>query len=106
MRNQGARVERVTGASRPDLKAVLSRLAQLEVNELLVEAGPELSGALVREDLIDELLLYIAPKLLGPQAKSLLELPPLTELGAAPAFTLVEEARVGTDLRLLLRPKK
>jgi diaminohydroxyphosphoribosylaminopyrimidine deaminase / 5-amino-6-(5-phosphoribosylamino)uracil reductase len=51
-------------------------------------------------------LLYIAPKLLGPQAKALLELPPLSELAAAPEFTLVEEARVGADLRLLLRPKK
>ncbi len=106
LRNQGARVERVTGASRPDLKAVLSRLAQLEVNELMVEAGPELSGAFVREGLIDELLLYVAPKLLGPQAKALLELPPLTELGAAPGFTIVEQTRVGADLRLLLRPKK
>jgi diaminohydroxyphosphoribosylaminopyrimidine deaminase/5-amino-6-(5-phosphoribosylamino)uracil reductase len=65
-----------------------------------------LSGAFVREGLVDELLLYVAPKLLGPQAKALLELPPLTELGAAPGFTIVEETRVGADLRLLLRPKK
>ena len=104
LRNLGARVERLTGAARPDLAAVLSRLAQLEMNEVLVEAGPELSGAFMREGLVDELLLYVAPKLLGPQAKPLVDLPIFTELGAAPRFTIVDEARVGEDLRLLLRP--
>jgi diaminohydroxyphosphoribosylaminopyrimidine deaminase/5-amino-6-(5-phosphoribosylamino)uracil reductase len=104
LRNQGARVERLTGATRPDLRAVLSRLAQLEMNELLIEAGPELSGAFMREGLVDELLLYVAPTLLGPQAKPLVDLPALTDLGAAPRFSIVEEARVGDDLRLLLRP--
>jgi diaminohydroxyphosphoribosylaminopyrimidine deaminase / 5-amino-6-(5-phosphoribosylamino)uracil reductase len=104
LRNHGARVERVTGATRPDLRAVVSRLAQLEMHEVLVEAGPELAGAFLREGLVDELLLYIAPKFLGPQAKPLVELPALTELGAAPRFTIVEELRVGEDLRLRLRP--
>jgi diaminohydroxyphosphoribosylaminopyrimidine deaminase / 5-amino-6-(5-phosphoribosylamino)uracil reductase len=93
LRNHGARVERVTGATRPDLRAVISRLAQLEMNEVLIEAGPELSGAFLREGLIDELVLYIAPKILGPQAKALVDLPALTELSAAPRFTLVEETR-------------
>ena len=106
LRNQGARVERVTGATRPDLRAVLSRLAQLEMNEVLLEAGPELSGAFVGEGLVDELLLYVAPKILGPQARALLDLPALTELGAAPGFTIVEETRIGEDLRLRLRPAR
>lgn len=104
LRNLGARVERVTGATRPDLRAVISRLAQLEMNEVLIEAGPELSGAFLREKLVDELVLYVAPKILGPQAKALVDLPLLTELGAAPRFALMEEARVGEDLRLRLRP--
>jgi diaminohydroxyphosphoribosylaminopyrimidine deaminase/5-amino-6-(5-phosphoribosylamino)uracil reductase len=104
LRNQGARVERLTGARRPDLHAVLSRLAQLEMNELLIEAGPELSGAFMREGLVDELLLYVAPKLLGPQGKPLVDLPVFTELGAVPRFSIVDEVRVGEDLRLLLRP--
>jgi diaminohydroxyphosphoribosylaminopyrimidine deaminase/5-amino-6-(5-phosphoribosylamino)uracil reductase len=104
LRNHGARVERVTGATRPDLRAVISRLSQLEMNEVLIEAGPELSGAFLREGLIDELVLYVAPKILGPQAKALVDLPALTELSAAPRFTLVEETRIGEDLRLRLRP--
>jgi diaminohydroxyphosphoribosylaminopyrimidine deaminase/5-amino-6-(5-phosphoribosylamino)uracil reductase len=106
LRNQGARVERVTGATRPDLGAVLSRLAQLEMNEVLVEAGPGLAGAFLREDLVDELMLYVAPKLLGPQGKALVDLPVLTSLDAAPRFTIVEERRVGEDLRLRLRPAR
>lgn len=106
LRNQGARVERVTGTTRPDLAAVLSRLAQFEMNEVMIEAGSQLSGAFVREGLVDELLLYIAPKILGPQAKALLDLPALTDLASALRFTLVDEARVGEDLRLLLRPAR
>jgi diaminohydroxyphosphoribosylaminopyrimidine deaminase / 5-amino-6-(5-phosphoribosylamino)uracil reductase len=72
----------------------------------MIEAGPQLSGAFMREGLVDELLLYLAPKILGPQAKALLDLPALTDLESALRFTLVEEARVGEDLRLLLRPAR
>jgi len=84
---------------------VLERLGELEVNELLVEAGPTLSGELVRQSLVDELLLYVAPKLLGDKARPLLELPALAGLSEARAFTLLDTQPFGDDLRLRLRPR-
>jgi diaminohydroxyphosphoribosylaminopyrimidine deaminase/5-amino-6-(5-phosphoribosylamino)uracil reductase len=57
----------------------------------------------VRAGLADELLLYVAPVLLGPQARALLTLPELTELAAGPRFDIVETRELETDLRLRLR---
>ena len=65
---------------RLDLAAVIDRMGELEVNELLVEAGPTLSGEMLRQGLVDELLLYLAPKLLGPQGLPLVDLPELGDL--------------------------
>jgi len=104
LERQGARIERLSAPQMFNLSGVLTRLAQMEVNELLVEAGPTVSGAFMREALVDELLLYVAPLLLGPQGRPLLELPLLTELRAARRFAIIEESRVGGDLRLRLRP--
>jgi diaminohydroxyphosphoribosylaminopyrimidine deaminase/5-amino-6-(5-phosphoribosylamino)uracil reductase len=102
----GARIETLPAvAGRVPLAAVLERLGELEINELQVEAGPTLAGELLRQALIDELLLYLAPKLLGPQARPLLELPELADLDAAPSLSICEVQRVGDDLRLLLKPR-
>jgi diaminohydroxyphosphoribosylaminopyrimidine deaminase/5-amino-6-(5-phosphoribosylamino)uracil reductase len=102
-----ARVERLrVKRSHLDLPSVLARLAELEVNDVLVEAGPRLSGAFLAAGLVDEWLLYVAPKLLGEGAKPLATLPRLTKLDAAPEFTMVDSKVVGQDLRLRLRPKK
>ena len=102
---RGARVEELpSAAGRLDLSAVLDRLGELEVNELLVEAGPTLAGELIRHALLDELLLYVAPKLLGPQGRPLVELPELAKLQDAHSFTLVDVQRLGEDMRLQLRP--
>jgi diaminohydroxyphosphoribosylaminopyrimidine deaminase/5-amino-6-(5-phosphoribosylamino)uracil reductase len=103
LRLKGARVETVAGADALDLSAVLARLGELEVNEVLVEAGPTLTGALVGQRLVDELLLYIAPRLLGPQGRPLFELPQLENLQQAEAFKIMETRQVGSDLRLRLR---
>jgi diaminohydroxyphosphoribosylaminopyrimidine deaminase/5-amino-6-(5-phosphoribosylamino)uracil reductase len=103
---RGARIETLPAVDeRVPLPAVLDRLGELEMNELQVEAGPTLAGELLRQGLADELLLYVAPKLLGPAAQPLLAFPELTELDAAPAFAIAEVARVGDDLRLRLRPR-
>jgi diaminohydroxyphosphoribosylaminopyrimidine deaminase/5-amino-6-(5-phosphoribosylamino)uracil reductase len=88
-----------------DLFAVFQRLAQLEVNEVLVEAGPTLAGQLLTTFFADELLLYIAPKLLGPQGRPLVNLPELQSLQDAWGFSLVDAKRFGDDLRLRFRPK-
>jgi diaminohydroxyphosphoribosylaminopyrimidine deaminase/5-amino-6-(5-phosphoribosylamino)uracil reductase len=103
---RGARVESLpTVGDRLMLPAVIERLGELEANEVLVEAGATLAGELLREELVDELLLYIAPKLLGPAARSLVELPQLRELADAPAFTLIDMQQLGEDVRLRLRPR-
>lgn len=103
---RGARVEVVAeAAGMPDLNAVLERLGRAEVNELQVEAGATLAGALLQQRLVDELLLYVAPKLLGPQGRPLVELPELTSLHDAQVLELAESQRVGEDLRLRLRAK-
>ena len=102
---RGARIETVpTISGRLDLHAVLARLGQLEINELLVEAGPTLAGELLARGLTDELLLYIAPRLLGPQARPLARLPELRDLRDSPGFEIIETQRIGADLRLRLRP--
>jgi diaminohydroxyphosphoribosylaminopyrimidine deaminase/5-amino-6-(5-phosphoribosylamino)uracil reductase len=102
----GASVEIVPGSDGLlELPAVLARLAELEVNEVLVEGGPTLAGQLITEFLADELLLYVAPKLLGPQAFPLLDLPQLHNLEDAWGFSLFDVQRIGDDLRLRLRPR-
>jgi diaminohydroxyphosphoribosylaminopyrimidine deaminase / 5-amino-6-(5-phosphoribosylamino)uracil reductase len=103
---RGARVESLPAADGfIDLAAVLDRLGELEVNELLVEAGGTLAGQLLRQQLADELLVYAAPRLLGPAARALVQLPELTDLAQAPGFAFVEATPVGEDLRMRLRPK-
>jgi diaminohydroxyphosphoribosylaminopyrimidine deaminase/5-amino-6-(5-phosphoribosylamino)uracil reductase len=96
------------GADTPrlSLPAVLDRLGAREINELWVEAGPRLAGALLGEALVDELILYIAPKLLGPQARPLVEMEELPNLHAAPGFAVVETRQIGDDVRLRLRRRE
>jgi diaminohydroxyphosphoribosylaminopyrimidine deaminase/5-amino-6-(5-phosphoribosylamino)uracil reductase len=85
---------------------VTARLAELEVNELLVECGPRLAGAFVTAGLVDELLLYVAPTLLGADAAPLLHVSGLRSQGSLPAFDIHDVRRIGDDLRLILIPKK
>jgi diaminohydroxyphosphoribosylaminopyrimidine deaminase/5-amino-6-(5-phosphoribosylamino)uracil reductase len=102
-----ARVERIRVLkSHLNIGRVLARLAELEINEVLVEAGPRLTGALLSAGLVDEWLVYLAPKLLGRDAKPLATLARLTRLDAAPQFELLESQIVGPDVRLRLRPQK
>ncbi|WP_426662704.1 bifunctional diaminohydroxyphosphoribosylaminopyrimidine deaminase/5-amino-6-(5-phosphoribosylamino)uracil reductase RibD [Rhodanobacter aciditrophus] len=86
-----------------DLAAVLAELARREVSEVHVEAGPALSGALFAQGLVDELLLYVAPVLLGDQARPLLQLPPLATMADRWNLRLVDQRQVGADWRLRLR---
>jgi diaminohydroxyphosphoribosylaminopyrimidine deaminase / 5-amino-6-(5-phosphoribosylamino)uracil reductase len=90
---------------RLDLVAVIDRMGELEINELLVEAGPTLSGEMLRQGLVDEVLLYVAPKLLGPQGLPLVDLPQLSDLQDALGFTVAGVQRLEDDLRLRLRPR-
>ena len=103
---KGARIEEVpSDDGYLDLFAVLKKLGEMEVNEVLVEAGPTLAGQLLTTFLVDELLLYVAPKLLGPQGRPLVNLPELQSLQDAWGFSLFDAKRFGDDLRLRMRPK-
>jgi len=84
-----------------DLSTLLTELARREVNELHVEAGHNLNGALLRAGLVDELLVYLAPKLLGTGA-GLAAIGPLETLADALDFEYQEVTQVGPDLRLRL----
>ncbi len=88
-----------------DLRAALALLAGRGCNELHVEAGPTLCGALFAAGLVDELLLYIAPLLLGDSARPLLQLPALADMAARWQLQTVDRRVVGDDLRLRLRPR-
>ncbi|HEX6999766.1 MAG TPA: bifunctional diaminohydroxyphosphoribosylaminopyrimidine deaminase/5-amino-6-(5-phosphoribosylamino)uracil reductase RibD [Gammaproteobacteria bacterium] len=101
----GARIERVSGVGRCDLREVIERLGALEVNEVWVEAGPRLNGALLDARLVDELVLYFAPKVLGDGARGMFALGPLASLDAAPALEIDDVRRVGDDLRVIARPR-
>jgi len=88
---------------RLDLFAAFALFAGRGVNELQVEAGPTLCGALFAAGLVDELLLYVAPILLGDQARPLLALPGLDAIESARRLRVVDRRSVGNDQRLLLR---
>lgn len=106
LRDRGAKVEVLARAGAGlDLAALLARLAALELNDLMVEAGPILAAAFLRAGLVDELVLYVAPILLGPDARSAFNWPALHTLAEAPRLTVVDVARVGGDQRLILRPE-
>ena len=87
-----------------DLHAALAELARRDVNETHVEAGPTLCGALLAAGLADELLLYVAPVLLGDQARPLLQLPPLAAMAERWQLTVLDQRMVGQDWRIRLRP--
>jgi diaminohydroxyphosphoribosylaminopyrimidine deaminase/5-amino-6-(5-phosphoribosylamino)uracil reductase len=86
-----------------DLPAVLAALGRMSLNEILVEAGPTLSGAFLSAGLVDELIVYIAPILLGPQARAMADFAALEHLSDARRFELRESIRIGKDLRLILQ---
>jgi len=85
-----------------DLAAMLRDLGQRGINELHVEAGHKLNGSFIREGLVDELLVYLAPKLLG-QGRGMANFGPLEELSQALALDFASCERVGPDLRVLAR---
>jgi diaminohydroxyphosphoribosylaminopyrimidine deaminase/5-amino-6-(5-phosphoribosylamino)uracil reductase len=102
----GAEVVELPGADdRVDLAALLTLLAQRGVNEVHVEAGAALNGALLTAGLVDEWVAYVAPMAVGDDARGLFShAAALTSLDAAARFRLSDVRQIGSDLRLLLRP--
>jgi diaminohydroxyphosphoribosylaminopyrimidine deaminase/5-amino-6-(5-phosphoribosylamino)uracil reductase len=85
-----------------DLAAIMKDLARREINDLHVEAGSKLNGSLIREGLVDEFLVYLAPKLLGP-GMGMASLGPLAQLSDAVPLQFQDVEKVGPDLRVLAR---
>jgi len=105
--SRGALIEAAPGdGGRVDLGAVLRRLGELEINEVWVEAGPALNGALLAAGLIDELLVYQAASVLGSAARGMFDVAPPGDLTERPLFRLQDARRVGDDLRLIYVPAR
>lgn len=102
VRAQTAAVPVVEG--RFDLAAVLKTLADRGINEVQVEAGATLAGAFLAANLVDEILLYVAPVLLGDRARPLFDGLHIDEMTQRLHLSIVESRRIGNDVRLLLRP--
>jgi len=92
-------------AGKVELPALLGELARRGINEVHAEAGFKLNGSLLREGCVDELLLYLAPCLIGDAAQGLFNLPALESLAGRRQLDLVDLRRVGDDIRLLARLK-
>jgi diaminohydroxyphosphoribosylaminopyrimidine deaminase/5-amino-6-(5-phosphoribosylamino)uracil reductase len=88
-----------------DLQNVLAELGRRECNDVLVEAGPTLAGRFLQLGLADELIVYIAPIVLGPEARAMALLPPLYRIEDVLRYTLRDMQRIGADVKLTLRPE-
>ena len=88
---------------RIDLEALLRELAKRQCNEVMVEAGAELSGSFLRRGLLDEIVIYMAPKLLGNKSRGLFELP-LDSISAALALKITDMRAIGQDWRITAIP--
>jgi diaminohydroxyphosphoribosylaminopyrimidine deaminase / 5-amino-6-(5-phosphoribosylamino)uracil reductase len=86
-----------------DLQKLMRLLAERQINDVLIESGATLAGSFLSAGLIDELIIYMAPKLMGNLARPLFELP-LTELGSAVDLQIVDVRAVGKDWRIVAKP--
>jgi len=91
------------GSDKVDLKALLELLARRGINEVHAEAGFKLNGSLLGEGLVDELLLYLAPCLIGHEASGLFNLPELTTLDGKRRLKIRDLRQLGEDIRLIAR---
>lgn len=103
LRAAGAEVQGFAAAGRVDLPAIIAELGRRGVNEVHVEAGAILNGALLGAGLVDELLAYIAPTLFGP-GRGMVQWSALGAIASAPCFAFTETSLVGDDLRVRARP--
>jgi diaminohydroxyphosphoribosylaminopyrimidine deaminase/5-amino-6-(5-phosphoribosylamino)uracil reductase len=94
------------GENKVDLTALLTMLATRGLNEVLVESGANLAGAFVEQDLVDELIFYQAPKLMGGEGKNLVEMPNVINLSQAKSLKITDVRLVGCDIRIIAKLTK
>lgn len=104
LKASGAEVVVLPDASgKVDLSAMMEELARRQINEVLVEAGFKLNGSLLKAGVVDELIIYLAPHLLGDAARGMFNLPELTDLSGRRELSIQDVRMIGADLRLLAR---
>ncbi len=86
-----------------DLRALLKYLAQLNLNDVLIESGARLAGAFIEQDLVDELILYQAPKLMGADSKSLVNMESIENLSQAKVLNISDIRMIGKDIRIIAK---
>ena len=91
------------GPGRIPLTALMQDLAVREINEVLVEAGATICGELLSADLVDELLIYMAPHLLGSTARGMFNIPGLSGMNERAGLELTDVRSVGRDWRITAR---
>ena len=96
----GYRLELPEKAGKVDLSALIQSLGAMQFNEIWVEAGPGLAGALLMAGEVDELICYQASKLLGDKARSMVTLPNFSSLAETPRLSLLDVSHVGDDVKL------
>ncbi|BAP58753.1 bifunctional pyrimidine deaminase/reductase in pathway of riboflavin synthesis [Candidatus Tachikawaea gelatinosa] len=89
-----------------DLLKMFLILGKKQINKILVESGPKLAGALIKQKLADEIILYMSPKIFGHENKELFYIPKLHKLSEALEYKFTDIQVLGNDLRLILTPKK
>ena len=104
LRNAGAEIHLLPAGldERVDLNAAMELLGQLEFNEVIVEAGATLNGELLRDGLVDEWVVYLAPCVLGDRGRGLFHLPDLERMSDRYEMNLKDVRRVGKDVRMIL----
>lgn len=88
-----------------DLVLLMMQLGKRNINTVWVESGAHFAAALLEAGLVDELIIYIAPKILGNDARGLFALSPLSSLSEAPEFTVDSLQQIGSDIRVCLKPR-
>jgi diaminohydroxyphosphoribosylaminopyrimidine deaminase/5-amino-6-(5-phosphoribosylamino)uracil reductase len=86
-----------------ELFKLMEELARRELNEIHVEAGTKLNGSLLQAGVVDELLVYLAPSIIGDSGRGMFSLPELTELSRTTALKIREVERIGADIRIVAR---
>ena len=105
LRARGAEIVVLPDArGKVELGALMTELGRRELNEVHVEAGFKLNGSLLREQLVDELVIYLAPHIIGDRARGMFDLPALEALSARRPLEIRDIRRVGDDIRVIARP--